>query len=110
MAKMLDHDGTPQDRSGLKRQKEARSPSGAEQLARVVIEQNCGRPLTDGEWAKQRRRLIEFILTLARWDLERQLLEPKNIQPAVSQQELSGDVESRRPTCEATPQSPKTLM
>jgi hypothetical protein len=86
MAKMLDHDGTPHDQPGLQSQQEARSPSGAEQAARAVIAQSCGRALTDGEWAKQRRRLIEFILTLARWDLESQLVEPKNIQPEASQQ------------------------
>ena len=69
MDKTLDQNGS---HSGLKRQK-VHSPSGAEQAARAVIEQNRGRPVTDGEWAKERRRLIEFVLTLARWDRERQL-------------------------------------
>ena len=78
MVKMLDHKATPQSRSGVAQQEEARS-SSAEQVAREVIEQGCGRRLTDGEWAKQRRRLIEFILTLARWDREQQRGEPRNI-------------------------------
>ena len=64
MAKMLNQNGS---RSGLK----AHPPSGTEQAARAVIEQSCG-PLSDGEWAKQRRRLLEFVLTLKRWDRERQ--------------------------------------
>jgi hypothetical protein len=67
MAK-LDQNGS---QSGLKSQKKTPSPSGAEQAARAAIEQGCGRPLTDGEWANQRRRLLEFVLTLARWDRER---------------------------------------
>jgi len=76
---MLDHEATPQGRSGLAQQEEGRSSSG-EQVAREVIEQGCGRRLTDGEWAKQRRRLIEFTLTLARWDKgQRQRGEPANI-------------------------------
>jgi hypothetical protein len=91
MAKRLDHNGTTPTR-----EEEALSTSSAERLARTVIEQSCGRPLTDGEWAKQRRRLIEFVLTLARWDRERQRVEPKNIQPEVSRQAL-GDKELCRP-------------
>jgi hypothetical protein len=69
----LDHNGMARAPSALKRGKKRLSCSSAEQAARAVIEQSCGRQLTDGEWAKQRRRLIEFILTLARWDRERKL-------------------------------------
>ena len=68
---MLDHKATPQGRSGLEQNEDTLS-SSAEHVAREVIEQSCGRQLTDGEWAKQRRRLIEFILTLARWDRDQQ--------------------------------------
>lgn len=68
MAKTLDQNGT---KSGLRCQN-ADSPSVAEQAARALIEQSCGRPLSDGEWAKQRRRLLEFVLTLKRWERERQ--------------------------------------
>jgi len=75
---MLDHSATPQDRSGLKQREDVHC-SSAEQVARAIIEQRCGRQLTDGEWAKQRRRLIEFIRTLARWDMEqRQRGVPRN--------------------------------
>jgi hypothetical protein len=66
MARTLDQNRT---KSGLKPQKDY-SPSRAEQAARAVIEQSCGGPLSDGEWAKQRRRLLEFVLTLKRWDRE----------------------------------------
>ena len=69
MAKTLDQNDT---KSGVKRQK-AHSSSHAEQAARALIEQSCGRALSDGEWANQRRRLLVFVLTLARWDRERQL-------------------------------------
>ena len=81
---MLDPNGVPQAESGFKRQKKAKAASGAEQAARSVIEQSCGRQLTDGEWAHQRRRLIEFVQTLARWDRERKLGEPRNHQPEAS--------------------------
>ena len=47
--------------------------SSAEGLARSVIEQCSACQFTDGEWAKQRGRLLEFVLTLKRWDRERQL-------------------------------------
>jgi hypothetical protein len=99
MLKMLDHKATPQGRSGLAQQEEARS-SSAEQVAREVIEQGCGRQLTDGEWAKQRRRLIEFILTLARWDREqRQRGEPANIDSDLeSSEQALGDKEACRAT------------
>ena len=63
---MLDHNAMPQ--SGFSA--EQKDDSGAERMARSVIEQSCGHRLTDGEWAAQRRRLIEFVLTLARWDAE----------------------------------------
>ena len=65
MVKKLDQNGTKSGRRD-------HSPSGAEQPARAVIEQSCGRPLTDGEWARQRRRLLEFVLTLKRWEQEHQ--------------------------------------
>ena len=68
---MLDQKATSQGRSGLAQNEDTLS-SSAEHVAREVIEQGCGRQLTDGEWAKQRRRLIEFILTLARWDRDQQ--------------------------------------
>ena len=69
MAETLDQNGS---QSGSKPHKD-HAPSDAEQAARAVIEQSCGRPLSDGEWAQQRRRLLEFVLTLKRWDRERQL-------------------------------------
>jgi len=86
MTTMFDPSGPPQAQSAMKRQKKAKAASGAEQAARAVIEQSCGRQLTDGEWAQQRRRLIEFVQTLARWDRERQIAEPKNNQPEASRQ------------------------
>jgi hypothetical protein len=46
------------------------SPCDAEGLARATIENRRGKPLEDQDWARQRQRLIEFVLTLARWDLE----------------------------------------
>ena len=50
-----------------------RDESSAEDFARFVIEQFSKGQFTDGEWAKQRGRLLEFVLTLRRWDRERQL-------------------------------------
>lgn len=46
----------------------ARRPSVAERTARGVIEEVLGHRLTEKQWAEQRRRLVEFVQTLARWD------------------------------------------
>jgi hypothetical protein len=42
----------------------------SERLARAEIEQRNGQRIGDGEWAKQRQGLIEFVLILARWESE----------------------------------------
>ncbi len=47
-------------------------PSEAESLARCSLEQSADRRLSDREWAERRRRLVEFGLSLARWDAEQQ--------------------------------------
>ena len=52
-------------RAGRKKQS-----SASERMARAAIEQSCGCPITDSEWAKQRQRLIEFVQTLSHWDRE----------------------------------------
>jgi len=88
MVKTVDQRAT--QHSGVKHQEETGSAS-AERLARAVIEQHCGRRLTDKEWAKQRRRLIEFVLTLARWDLEQRRSEAQNIDSALQSSRQSGE-------------------
>ncbi len=40
----------------------------AEREARRSIEEQLHRPIGDKEWKHWRHRLMEFILTLARWD------------------------------------------
>jgi hypothetical protein len=50
-----------------------RSPCDVERLARAEIENRRAQPLEDQDWARQRQRLVEFVQTLARWDLEEQL-------------------------------------
>ena len=52
----------------------ARRPSVAERTARGVIEEGLGHRLTEKQWAEQRRRLVEFVQTLARWDRVQQSL------------------------------------
>jgi len=44
--------------------------SETELLARGVLEQRDGQRFSEKEWAERRRRLVEFVLTLARWDAE----------------------------------------
>jgi hypothetical protein len=74
-----DHNPQPQARFSSE-QKGQHHPSEAERLARGVIEQRAVRRLSDGEWAERRRRLIEFILILAGWDIDqRHAVELKNI-------------------------------
>jgi hypothetical protein len=41
-----------------------------EEAARGIIEKYRGRVLTDAEWTKDRKRLVEFGLILKRWDAE----------------------------------------
>jgi hypothetical protein len=45
-------------------------PSNGELQARAAVERRAGRALSDEEWSKWRRRLLEFAVTLARWDRE----------------------------------------
>ena len=49
--------------------------SGPEYLARHTVEEGMDRRLGDPEWTKHRQRLLDFILTLARWDLNRRRTE-----------------------------------
>lgn len=42
--------------------------SALESAARLTIEQRLGRALDDEEWKRARQRLIEFVMTLQRWD------------------------------------------
>lgn len=44
--------------------------SGAEQKARTAIEERFGRKISEVEWKRQKRNLVEFIQILARWDQE----------------------------------------
>jgi len=46
----------------------ARRTSIAEQAARSATEAGLGRRLTEKQWAEHKRRLVEFVQTLARWD------------------------------------------
>jgi hypothetical protein len=55
--------------------KSQRPGSSTESVARSLIEQIHGHRLADGEWAKQRQRLIEFVVILSRWDRERRRTE-----------------------------------
>ena len=48
----------------------ARGPSLAERTARGAIEEGIGHRLTEKQWAEHKRRLVEFVQTLARWDRE----------------------------------------
>jgi hypothetical protein len=52
----------------------ARGPSLAERTARGAIEEGLGHRLTEKQWAEHRRRLVEFVQTLARWDRVQQSL------------------------------------
>jgi len=42
----------------------------SEKAARVAVEKRRGRTLTDKEWTEDRKRLVEFVLILKRWDRE----------------------------------------
>jgi hypothetical protein len=44
--------------------------SDAELTARREIEQHNGHSLSDKEWNQEKRRLVEFVQILARWDAE----------------------------------------
>lgn len=44
--------------------------SGIEQKARTAIEERFGREITEVEWKREKRNLVEFIQILARWDRE----------------------------------------
>jgi hypothetical protein len=46
------------------------APSTTERAARASVEALHGRPLSDPEWARQSKRLAEFVKLLARWDSE----------------------------------------
>ena len=39
-----------------------------EAVARAVIEERLGRSLDDDTWQRMRQRLIEFVVTLKRWN------------------------------------------
>ena len=52
-----------------------RRASELEQDARTACEESHGHPLSDEEWSKQRSRLLEYIMTLARWDQDQR--EPR---------------------------------
>jgi hypothetical protein len=90
--------GLPQDQlsAGAKTQTPGSSSEG---VARSVIEQSHGCRLTDGEWAKQRQRLIEFVVILSRWDRERR--RPEDFRNINS--ELALTVEDRE--CKTSDQS-----
>jgi hypothetical protein len=45
-------------------------PSPTERAARAGVEALRGGPLSDQEWARQSKRLTEFVKLLARWDSE----------------------------------------
>jgi hypothetical protein len=46
------------------------APSATERAARAGVEALRGGPLSDQEWARQSKRLTEFVKLLARWDSE----------------------------------------
>jgi hypothetical protein len=45
-------------------------PFFAEREARGAIEETFGQRLSEKQWAEHKRRLVEFVQTLARWDRE----------------------------------------
>jgi hypothetical protein len=45
-------------------------PSASERAARAGVEALRGSPLSDQEWTRQSKRLVEFVKLLARWDSE----------------------------------------
>jgi len=60
-------------RNGISFEQDIQSRSSeTELLARGVLEQRDGQRFSEKEWAERRRRLVEFVLTLARWDAEQQ--------------------------------------
>ncbi len=57
--------------AGTRRRDADRSwPVSAERTARGAIEEGLGHRLTEKQWAEHRRKLVEFVQTLARWDRE----------------------------------------
>lgn len=42
-----------------------------ESVARAVISERIGHPLRDEEFKQMRQRLVEFVVTLKRWDDQR---------------------------------------
>jgi hypothetical protein len=45
-------------------------PSVTERAARQSMEALRSQPLSDHDWSRQSKRLIEFVKLLARWDFE----------------------------------------
>jgi hypothetical protein len=45
--------------------------ANSERRARIAIEEQIGHRLGEAEWTRQKRNLVEFVETLARWDRER---------------------------------------
>ena len=64
-----DGSGIAPSEIGPKRDRKSQR-SLAERAARAEFKSRLGHPLNDSDWKKQRHRLVEFILTLARWDSE----------------------------------------
>ena len=46
------------------------APSATERAARQSVEVLGGGPLSDQEWNRQSKRLIEFVKLLSRWDVD----------------------------------------
>jgi hypothetical protein len=61
------------------RDKPDHSNSPAERAARAELERQLERPLTDQEWADQRKRLLQFVQLMRRWDMEQR--SGKSIEP-----------------------------
>jgi len=54
----------------MNREGQKKIRTDAERMAREELERLQSHPLSDSEWIEQRNRLIEFVQTLARWDVE----------------------------------------
>ena len=45
--------------------------------ARAAVEASRARPLTEGEWERERARLLEFVTILRDWDRQRKISESR---------------------------------
>ncbi len=48
-----------------------------ENAARAAVEASRARPLTEGEWERERARLLEFVTILRHWDRQSRISESR---------------------------------